>query len=165
MNNRQMPGIRLLYILCLFCSFSLQAQQAQEKAPLREPNYNKPKLFNSLPASMQVDKQDLLNIFSATSTQKNQEVKLTLATGKALPFTGKMEDVYSENNGQVRTVNVQSTNFKGAMLILSSVTDTDGTVSFVGRIFSYQHGDAFELQEKNNQYFWVKKNLHEMITE
>jgi len=163
MNNRQIPGIRLLYILCLFCSFSLQAQE-KEKAPLREPNYNKPKLFNSLPASMQVDKQDLLNIVSA-SAQKNQEIKLPLAGGRVSPFTGKIAYVYSENDQQLRTVSIQSTNFNGATLTLSSVTNADGTVSFVGRIFSYQHGDAFELQEKNNQYFWVKKNLHEMMAE
>lgn len=161
MNNRQVSGIRLLYILCLFCSFSLQAQ---EKAPLREPDYNKPKLFNNLPASMQVDKQDLLNIISV-STQKNQEIKLPLASGRVSPFTGKIAHVYSEDDQQLRTITIQSTNFNGAMLTLSSVTNTDGTVSFVGRIFSYQHGDAFELQEKNNQYFWIKKNLREMMTE
>lgn len=161
MNHHQLPGIRLLYTLCLFCSFSLQAQ---EKAPLREPDYNKPKLFNSLPASMQVNKQDLLNIVS-TSSQKNQEIKLPLAGGKVSPFTGKIAYTVSGENQQLRTVAIQSTNFNGAVLMLSSITNTDGTVSFVGRIFSYQHGDAFELQEKNNQYHWIKKNIHEMMTE
>ncbi len=160
MNNHQVPGIRLLYIICLFCSLSLQAQ---EKAPFREPDYNKPKLFNSLPASMQVNKQDLLNIVSPSS-QKNQEIKLPLAGGRVSPFTGKIEySVSDEQDPQLRTVAIQSTNFNGAVLILSSLTNADGTVSFVGRIFSHQHGDAFELQEKNNQYYWIKKNLYEMI--
>ena len=161
MNYHQLPGIRLLYIICLFCSFSLQAQ---EKAPLREPDYNKPKLFNSLPATMQVNKQDLLNIVSP-GLQKDQEISLPLAGGKSSPFTGKIAYSFNPENQQVRTVTIRSTNFNGAVLSLSSLTNDDGTVSFTGRIFSYQHGDAFELQEKDHQYYWIKKNLNELMTE
>lgn len=160
MNYHQLPGIRLLYIICVFSGFSLQAQ---EKAPLREPDYTKPKLFNSLPATLQVNRQDLLNIISPSS-QKGQEIKLPLEGGKFSPFTGKIAYAFQDDQ-QLRTVTIQSTSFNGAVLTLSSFTNTDGTVSFTGRIFSYQHGDAFELQEKNNQYSWVKKNLYEMMTE
>ncbi|RYZ39084.1 MAG: hypothetical protein EOP49_30470 [Sphingobacteriales bacterium] len=160
MNYHKPPGIRLLYIICLFASFSLEAQV---KAPIREPDYNKPKLFNTLPATMLANKQDLLNILSPSS-RKDQEIQLPLANGKSNPFTGKIAYAYQDDQ-QLRTVTIQSTNFNGALLTLSSITNADGTVSLTGRIFSYQHGDAFELQEKNNQYTWVKKNLYEMMTE
>ena len=159
MNYHQFPGIRLIYIICLFSSFSLQAQ---EKAPLREPDQNKPKLFNQLPASMQVNKQDLLNILTPAA-KKGQEIMLPLSSGRS-PFSGRIAYAFQDEQ-QTRTVTVQSTNFNGAVLTLSSVTNADGTVSFTGRIFSYQHGDAFELQEKNSQYTWIKKNLYEMMTE
>lgn len=159
MNYHKPPGIRLIYVICIFASLSLKAQ---EKAPLREPDNNKPKLFNSLPASVEVAEQDLLNLLNPV-TQKSQEIKLPLASGKISPFTGKI--VYAFSQDQQRTVTIQSTSFNGAVLTLSTITKTDGTVSYVGRIFSYQHGDALELQQKNNHYYWVKKNLNEMMAE
>jgi len=161
MNYHLLPGIRLIYTLCLFASFSLQAQ---EKAPLREPDHNKPKLFNALPQEIPVNRQELLSIVSPT-LQKSQEVNLSFTQGRSKGFTGKIAYAFSRPDGQLRTVTVQSTNFNGAVLTLSSLTNADGTTSLTGRIFSYQHGDALELQEKNNQYYWVKKNLFEMMTE
>lgn len=159
MNYHKPTGIRLLYAICLFTSLSLKAQ---DRAPFREPDTNKPRLFNSLPASVEVAKQDLLNILNP-GTQKTAEIKLPLASGKFSPFTGKI--VHEISQDQQRTVTIQSTNFDGAVLTLSSVTKSDGSVNFIGRIFSFQHGDALELQQKDNRYYWVKKNLYEMMAE
>ena len=158
MNNHKPPGIRLIYIICIFASLSLKAQ----KVAFPAQDQSKPKLFSSLPASMEVSKEDLMNVLN-TGTQKNQEIKLPLAKGKLSPFTGNIAYAFSQD--QQRTITVRSTSFNGAVLTLSAVTDTDGTVSFVGRIFSLQHADAFELQERNSQYLWIKKNLNEMMTD
>lgn len=159
MNYHKPTGIRLIYAICLFASLSLKAQ---DKAPLREPDYNKSKLFNSLPASIEVSKQDLMNIINP-ATQKGLEIRLPFAGGKLNPFTGKI--AYATSQDQQRTVTIQSTSFSGAFLTLSSITDTDGTVRFIGRIFSYQHADALELQEKDDHYYWVKKTLYELMAE
>ncbi|MCG2616460.1 hypothetical protein LZZ85_19325 [Terrimonas sp. NA20] len=162
MNYHKPTGIRLIYAICLFASLSLKAQDSKTKAPLREPDYNKSKIFNSLPASIEVSDLDLQTLV-APGTRKSQEISLPLASGKLSPFTGKV--AYAFSNERMRTVTVQSTSFNGAVLTLSSVPKSDGTVRYTGRIFSYQHGDAFELQQKGDHYYWIKKNLYEMMAE
>jgi hypothetical protein len=159
MNYHKPTGIRLLYTICLFASLSLKAQV---KAPLREPDYTKPKLFNSLPASIEVLEQDLTTVLNS-GAQKSQEIRLPLANSRISPFTGKLAYAFAQD--QLRTVTIQSTSFNGAILTISSTTNADGTVSFTGRMYSMQHGDALELQEKDKHYYWVKKNLYEMMTE
>lgn len=65
----------------------------------------------------------------------------------------------------IRSVIVRSSNFNGATLTLSSSTQTNGTVKLTGRLLSMQHGDLYELQRVNEQYFLIKKNFYDVINE
>jgi len=65
----------------------------------------------------------------------------------------------------MRSVVVRLSDFKGATLTLSSFTHPDGTVTYSGRIISFQHADLFELQYQNEQYFLIKKNYYELVNE
>jgi hypothetical protein len=60
---------------------------------------------------------------------------------------------------------IRSGNFNGATLTLSSSAQPDGAVKFTGRIISFKHGDAYELQNQNDQYILIKRNYYELINE
>jgi hypothetical protein len=69
------------------------------------------------------------------------------------------------NDLSLQSVVVRSTNFPGAALSFSRITKEDGTFSYVGRIISFQHGDAYEISLENGQYFFVKKGFYDLVNE
>ena len=41
----------------------------------------------------------------------------------------------------------------------------DGSVRYSGRIISFQHADAYEINLENNQYVFVKKGFYDLVNE
>jgi hypothetical protein len=68
-----------------------------------------------------------------------------------------------ENN--LLSIVIRSTNFPGAALSFSKITKEDGTISYAGRIISFQHGDAYEINQENGQYYFVKKGFYDLVNE
>lgn len=150
-------------VLCTFvCLYSLCTAAQAPKAEVREPDYNKPKLFTGLPdvIPVSIDKlNDLLSI------QKNSVVNTTLsADSKSAPFEGKVVASTNEN-GLYQRVAIQSTNYNGATLSVSKRILPDGSYAYAARILSFQHGDAYVLEKQTDGYAWVKKNFYDLINE
>jgi hypothetical protein len=155
MKNLQLPG------LCLTLIFFCATTFAQNSIPVNEPDLNKPKLFSNLPDKIPVDVSTLKSLLNA---ETGGDVSLNLGAISKTAFNGKVVSKADKYNN-IHSVVIRSSNFNGAILTLSSSILTNGTVKFTGRIMSLQHGDVYELQNQNDQYILIKKNLNDLMNE
>jgi hypothetical protein len=155
MKNLQLLGI------CLTLSIISATSSAQEAIPVNEPDHNKPRLFTALPDKISIDVATLQNLLI---TEQGKDVKLALGGTTQTDFNGKVVSRADKYNN-IRSVVIRSSNFNGATFTLSSSIRSNGTVKFTGRIMSFQHGDAYELQNQNDQYILIKKNLYDLMNE
>jgi len=121
---------------------------------------NRPSLFQNLPEKISCRINDLSSLLES-------EIGKTISfafTGN-LNFQGVVSSVASKFDNTLQSVVVRSTNFPGAALSFSKITKEDGTFSYVGRILSFQHGDAYEISQENGQYFFVKKGFYDLVNE
>jgi hypothetical protein len=146
-------------IVCLSIFFVCMKTNAQTP-PVREPDMNRPSLFQNLPEKISCRINELSSLLES-------EVGKTISfsfTG-SLNFQGVVSSVASKFDNTLQSVVVRSTNFPGAALSFSRIAKEDGTYSYVGRILSFQHGDAYEISQENGQYFFVKKGFYDLVNE
>ena len=145
--------------ICLSVFFVCIKTNAQTP-PVREPDMNRPSLFQNLPEKISCRINDLSSLLES-------EIGKTVSfsfTG-TLNFQGVVSSVASKFDNTLQSVVVRSTNFPGAALSFSKIIKEDGTFSYVGRILSFQHGDAYEISQENGQYFFVKKGFYDLVNE
>jgi hypothetical protein len=136
---------------------------AQETAPLTEPNYKKPQLFTSLPENIKVN-VDNLKVLLKSST--GDAVASDLGDGSAFDFNGQVVSTATKHNNTIKSVVIRSSNYNGASLTISQLTNEDGSISYTGRIISFNHGDVFELQKQpDGNYAFVKKKFYDLVNE
>ncbi len=157
MKNLRAPVLCACFALISVCSFA-----QQQKAPINEPDYNKPHLFDNLPAKISFNPETFTSL---TGKQAGNVVSISLSDKVSIPFEGKMLSSVTKDNGRVQSIAIQSTNYNGATFYMSKVTGDDGTVRYNGRIISFTHGDLYILQKTNNQYELVKKNFYDLVNE
>jgi len=145
--------------ICLSLLFICLQSNAQ-KLPVREPDMNRPTLFQNLPNKISCRINDLSALLQS---EMGKPVSFSLVDN--LSFQGVVSSVASKSDNTLNSVVVRSTNFPGAALSFSRVTKEDGTYSFVGRIISFQHGDAYEINLENGQYYFVKKGFYDLVNE
>ncbi|MFI5132116.1 MAG: hypothetical protein ACHQFX_19080 [Chitinophagales bacterium] len=154
MKNLLLPG------LCLLLLFTCASTSAQNKITVNEPDQNKPKLFTNLPDKIPVNINELKNLVIA---ENGKMVSLKLGQNSMSSFNGQVISRADDNT--IHSVVIRSANFNGATLTLSSSAQPNGTVKFTGRIISFQHGDAYVLQNQNDQYILIKKNFYDIMNE
>ena len=146
-------------IICLFVILACLKSTGQTP-PVREPDMNRPSLFQNLPEKITCRINDL-------SALLESEIGRSISfqfTGN-LSFQGVISSVASKFDNTLQSVVVRSTNFPGAALSFSRIKKEDGTFDYVGRILSFQHGDAYEINLENGQYFFVKKGFYDLVNE
>jgi hypothetical protein len=141
-----------LFLICL--------QSNAQKPPVREPDMNRPSLFQNLPNKISCRINDLSALLEL---EIGKAVSFSLVDN--LNFQGVVSSVASKSDNTLNSVVIRSTNFPGAALSFSRVTKDDGTFSYVGRIISFQHGDAYEIGLENGQYYFVKKGFYDLVNE
>ena len=146
-------------IICLSVFFVCIKTSAQTP-PVREPDMNRPSLFQNLPEKISCRINDL-SAFLESEIGKSISFSFT----NSLNFHGIVSSVASKFDNTLQSVVIRSTNFPGAALSFSKVTREDGSVYYVGRILSFQHGDAYEISQENGQYFFVKKGFYDLVNE
>lgn len=150
-------------VLCAgiaLCSLGSFAQE--NKAPVNEPDLNKPRLFTGLPERIQLSADDISNLFG---NPLGRAATLKLTDDNRFQFEGEVISSSSKYENRIQSVVIRSTNFNGANLTLSKITGSDGSVKYRGRIISFAHGDLYELENQNGQYVLVKKNFYDLINE
>ena len=141
-----------------FCS----SAQTGKTVPVNEPNYNKTKLFQGLPENIPVSMENISELFNG---EIGSSVSLNLSGDESLRFNGDVVSVVSKYENTIQSVVVRSTNYPGARLTVSKITDANGNISYTGRILSMQHGDLFELKNIDNQFVLVKRKFHDLVNE
>jgi len=149
-------------VLCACTVLCSVVSLAQNRIPINEPDYNKQKLFASLPEKIQVNAGDLENLFGS---QVGRPANLKLSLDASVKFEGEVTSISQRTAEGQQNVVVRSTNFNGATFTVSRIANEDGTVSYRGRIISFQHGDCYILQDQNGQLSLVKKNFYDLVNE
>ena len=143
--------------------FSLcSSAQTSNTIKVNEPNYNKSKLFQELPEKIQVSMDNISDLLNG---EIGSTVSLNLSGDESFRFTGDVVSVVSKYENTIQSVVVRSTNYPGARLTVSKITDANGNISYTGRIISMQHGDLFELKNVDNQLVLVKRKFHDLVNE
>ncbi|HEV7782989.1 MAG TPA: hypothetical protein VGO58_17055 [Chitinophagaceae bacterium] len=150
--------------LCVSISFYSLCTSAQTgfNPPVNEPNYNKPELFRSLPENIRLDIGSVSGLFNNVV---GSTVSSELSQVTSFQFKGQVVSSVSKYDNKIVSVVIRSTNYPGALLTFSRITDANGTISYTGRIVSMQHGDLFELKNINDQFVLVKKKFHDLVNE
>jgi hypothetical protein len=146
-------------IICLSVFFVCLKTNSQTP-PVREPDMNRPSLFQNLPEKITCRINDLSPLLESEIGKS-----ISFSFTGSLNFQGVVSSVASKFDNTLQSVVVRSTNFPGAALSFSRITKEDGTFSYVGRIISFQHGDAYEISLENGQYFFVKKGFYDLVNE
>lgn len=146
-----------VFCLSLFCTCLHSNAQTP---PVREPDMNRPTLFQNLPNKISCRINDLSTLLES---EIGKPVSYSFTDN--LSFQGVVSSVASKFDNTLLSVVIRSTNFPGAALSFSRIIKNDGTVSYVGRIISFQHGDAYEINLENGQYYFVKKGFYDLVNE
>jgi hypothetical protein len=91
--------------------------------------------------------------------------QLNLASDANQKFEGNLVSRSERTANSIQTAIIRSSNFNGARMTVSKRLNEDGTVTYIGRIISFQHGDLYELQNLEGQWFLVKKNYYDLVNE
>ena len=141
-----------LFLICL--------QSNAQTPPVREPDMNRPSLFQNLPDKINCRVNDLSGFLES---EIGKAVSFSLANN--LSFQGVVSSVASKFDNTLSSVVIRSTNFPGAALSFSRIKKDDGTYSYVGRIISFQHGGAYDMNLEKGQYYFVKKGFYDLVNE
>ena len=152
MKNLSTAVLSVCITLCSLCA------SAQKDVPINEPDYNKPRLFADLPDRINFNPANLTNLFQL---QVGQTANIPL-TGN-FTLTGTV--VSTANNDNATSVVIKATNRPGARLTFTRVITDQKIVKYIGRIISLQHGDVYEIVSENNQYYFQKKGLYDLVNE
>jgi hypothetical protein len=156
MKNLKLAAFFAGITFCSVCSFAQNVQK--RSATVNEPDYNKPKLFGDLPDRINFDPGTL-------STLLNKEVgqSISLTVIPQFLISGQVVSKASDQNST--SVVLRLTNRPGARLIFTKLTEQNSLVKYIGRIISLKHGDSYEILSENNQYYFKKKGIYDLVAE
>jgi len=158
-----MKNLRTAVICACITLCSLYSSAQDQKVIVNEPNYNKPRLFDNLPDVIPVS-IDYLN--GLVNSKAGVSINTALSNDvRTAHFEGNVVSSVSKYEDKVQSVIIKSTNYNGATLYISRVTTEDGTIKYNGRLMSFQHGDLYVLQQKDDGFVLVKKNYYDVINE
>lgn len=150
-------------MLCVVFALSAYVSNSQEqKVPVNEPDYNKPRLFTNLPGKISVNNNLIDNILTAPLGRSSS---FRLSEDNSFQFAGEVVSTASKYNNSIQSVVIRLETFNGARLTLSKITNADGSIRYTGRIISFTHGDLYELENQNGELVLVRKNFHELVNE
>ena len=157
-----MKNLRTTTLCVCLTLYSLCSSAQNQKIPINEPDYNKPKLFENLPDKIPVSLDNITSLFNSSV---GRPVNISLAEGRQFQFEGQVVSTASKFENTLQSIVVRSTNYNGATLTVSRITSPEGIVTYTGRIISFQHGDLYELQNKDGIYTLVKRNFYDLVNE
>jgi|SRR5215203_3536399 len=142
------------------CMFQAAAQQNTKSLPISQYDFNKPKLFKDLPDRIKVPLKNFDDVFDF---EVGKTVDLPFASN--FQFAGTVVSKAEDAEANVKSIVIKSTTKVGATLALSRIINPDNTITYRGRIMSFNHGDAYEIANENGLYYFVKKGLYDLYEE
>jgi len=155
-----MKSLKTLVLSFLLSLVYFHSSAQTETVPLNEPDYNKPKLFADLPQRMQLKMAEMETLFVATiGSTINKQVS------EQFRLQGTVVSVFDGQDASIKSVVIRATNRAGAIFTFTRITNADGSYSYIGRMISRQHSDAYELVKENDQYILSKTGLYDLFAE
>jgi hypothetical protein len=154
MKNRKL-GITCLISICICAATSAQ----KLVVPHSEPAI-KSKIFKDVPDRLTVNAN---KIFSLISLKAGEVANIPFSD--KFVFKGPVVSSVSKYDGAIQSTIIKSTDYPGATFTVSRIKSSDGSISYRGRIVSFQHGDCFELKTENGQFILIKKNFELMVND
>jgi hypothetical protein len=150
-----------LYSVALCLCLTLVATRSVTQ-PIREPDLNRPKLFQLLPDTISTDISRLVNLFTISV---GHPVSIEISDIVSFIFHGDIISNTSKYDNRIQSIVVRSQNYPGAKLSFASATLDDGRVVYQGKIMSFTHGDLFDLREFGANYYFIKKGFYQVVNE
>lgn len=153
---KQLKAIASCLLFSIFCLHS--SAQDTKAIPINEPDYNKPRILDDLPAKMTLNEVEVIKLFSldaggtATVMLTNEFLVKATVISNGMP------------GPDVQTIVLRITNRNNAILTLTR-TRKPGAVSYGGRMMSRDNGDALVLKKENGINYFQKINLYDLISE
>lgn len=157
-----MKNIRTTVLCVCITLYSLSSFAQEQKIPINEPDYNKPKLFSNLPDKIPVSVEKINEIITSPVGRTSG---FRLSEISDFQFDGEVVSTASKYGNSIQSVVIRSGTYEGARLTISKITNVDGSISYTGRIISFKHGDLYELQNQNGQLILVKRNFYDLVNE
>ncbi len=157
-----MKNLRITAFCVCITLYSLCSSAQTQSVPINEPDYNRPKLFANLPDKIPVSLDKITSLFGEAV---GRSVNISLTQNQQFQFEGEVISKISKYQNTIQSVVIRSTNFNGAILSVSRTTTPDGDLSYTGRIISFRHGDAYQLQKQADGFVLVKKGFYDLVNE
>ena len=136
------PVLLTIALLCTLFSATGFSQNA---------NGTKTQLFSSFPSKINCSETELSKIFAAAV---NQNIIVAFSDNFLIDGTVTSNIVKYSN---LQTVVIKSPLFADAIFVLSKITNTDNSITYVGRIINKKYFDGYELKKDNhNNYQLIK---------
>ncbi len=159
MKNLRNCAVCVCFSIISLCAFA----QTETRPPVNEPDYNKPRQFDNLPARIPVNINSISSLFNSTI---GVEVGIGISEDPStLRIEGQVIANSLTNNEKQQNVVIRSSNFNGSGFTISKIIETDGSVTYNGRIINLKFGDLYSLEKDKEGYVLVKKNFYDLINE
>ncbi len=147
-------------IICLI-TISICAVASAQKVPTpRLQSEIKPKLFKNIPDRVPIAAAKLFPLIALKTGQV-----ANISFSDKFIFKGTVASAVSKYDGAIQSTVIKSDDYPGATFTISRVKGTDGSITYRGRIVSFQHGDCFELKTENGQFILIKRNFEDMVND
>ncbi len=157
-----MKNLRILMLSACMMLCSLLTIAQEQKIPVNDPDYNRPKLFNNLPEKIPFNPETFFNL---QNKQAGSSISISLSEETSIPFEGILVSSAEQFEGKMRSVVIRSTNYSGATFSMSKLINENGNITYTGRWISFKHGDIYVLQQSEGHYILVKKNFYDLVNE
>lgn len=131
-----------MLLVCL-CAFATSFAQSTSAA--------KPKLFESLPASITISENLLQSFFSLSPNQET-----TLDFGQQFTFPCRVLSKQAKYSN-LQTVIVKSPSFGNSIFQVSRIINEDNSISFSGRIMNEKAFDGYAIKRTDNGTYILEK--------
>lgn len=141
---------KAIVLFILIMSFkSTKAQVVAERRPT---------LFSAFANTLSFSTTELEKIFT---TPQGSSIKLNFAGN--VNFTGTITSSIQKFDN-LQSVIIKLDNLDGTILGISKRTDTDNSITYIGRIINVKYADAYQLKkDKSGNYSMNKVNTHDLI--
>ena len=109
------------------------------------------RLFNAVPDSVIWSEQEIGKLFELTAGSN-----VDLAVNERFHLKGIIKSSVQKYEN-LKSLIIESSNFKGAMISLARRIEDDNSIVYVGRILSSKHDDGFELRKNDTGQYYLRK--------
>jgi hypothetical protein len=146
----------IAFCMLVFAFKTASAQNQNERVPELKAPPQKPALFSNYSSKINCKPAEIKKFLSLEEGDKTD-----LSISDNLTLAGTVFSVVDD--GKIRTIQMQVSNFSNAVFSLSRTLLRDKTYSYIGMLMSYEHGDMYMLKYENNKFLLEKQEKNNVI--